>query len=98
LLRRALRHDLPARTLRRRKRAFLVPLRRWLDGELREVVTDTLTASAARSRGLFSQAETARLLDEQRHGSEDHSRALWTLLTLELWLRNVLDAPAAAHD
>ena len=98
LLRRALRHDLPARTLRRRKRAFLVPLRRWLDGELRDVVTDTLTTSAARSRGLFRPAAIARLLDEQRQGREDHSRALWTLLTLELWLSHVLDAPAAAHD
>ena len=93
-----MRHDLSARTLRRHKRAFLVPLRRWLDGELRDMVVDTLTASAARSRGLFSQTATARLLDEQRRGREDHSRALWTLLTLELWLRNVLDASAAAHD
>jgi asparagine synthase (glutamine-hydrolysing) len=98
LLRRALRHDLPARTLGRRKRAFLVPLRRWLDGELRDVVADTLTASAARSRGLFSPTAMARLLEAQRHGRQDHSRALWTLLTLELWLRHVLDAPAAAHD
>ena len=83
---------------RRRKRAFLVPLRRWLDGELRDVVTDTLTTSAARSRGLFRPAAIARLLDEQRQGRDDHGRALWTLLTLELWLANVLDAPAAAHD
>jgi asparagine synthase (glutamine-hydrolysing) len=98
LLRRALRHDLPARTLGRRKRAFLVPLRQWLDGELRDVVADTLTASAARSRGLFSPTAMARLLEAQRHGRQDHSRALWTLLTLELWLRHVLDAPAAAHD
>jgi asparagine synthase (glutamine-hydrolysing) len=98
LLRRALRHDLPAGTLRRRKRAFLVPLRRWLDGDLREMLVDTLTTSAARSRGLFSPAATADLLQAHRQGREDHSRALWTLLTLELWLRNVLDAPAAAHD
>ena len=98
LLRRALRHDLPARTLGRRKRAFLVPLRRWLDGDLRDVVTDTLTASRARSRDLFRPAAIARLLDEQRHRREDHSRALWTLLTLELWLETVLDAPAATHD
>jgi asparagine synthase (glutamine-hydrolysing) len=97
-LRRALRDDLPAATLRRRKRAFLVPLRRWLDGDLREMLDDTLTASAARSRGLFSPAATDRLLQAHRQGREDHTRALWTLLTLELWLRNVFDAPAAAHD
>jgi asparagine synthase (glutamine-hydrolysing) len=98
LLRRALRQDLPAATLRRRKRAFLVPLRRWLDGDLREMLVDTLTTSAARSRGLFSPTATGRLLQAHGQGQADHTRALWTLLTLELWLRNVRDAPAAAHD
>ncbi len=98
LLRRALRRDLPAATLRRRKRAFLVPLRHWLGGDLREVVNDTLTSAAARARGLFRPPAVARLLAEQGTGRHDHGRALWTLLCLELWFRNVLDAPAAAHD
>ena len=98
LLRRALRRDLPAATLGRPKRAFLVPLRHWLRGELRDLVDDVLTSAAARARGLFQPAAVARLLHEQRRGSRDHSRALWTLLCLQLWLDNVLDAPAAAGD
>jgi asparagine synthase (glutamine-hydrolysing) len=98
LLRRALRRDLPAATLRRPKRAFLVPLSQWLRGELRDLVDDTLTSATARARGLFQPAAVARLLHEQRTGSHDHGRALWTLLCLQLWLDNVLDAPAAAHD
>jgi asparagine synthase (glutamine-hydrolysing) len=98
LLRRALRRDLPAATLRRPKRPFLVPLRQWLRGELRDLVDDALTSAAARTRGLFQPAAVVRLLNEQRTGSHDHSRALWTLLCLHLWLDNVLDAPATAHD
>jgi asparagine synthase (glutamine-hydrolysing) len=98
LLRRALRRDLPAAVLGRRKRAFLVPLRHWLGGELRQLLHDTLTSTAARTRGLLRQDAVARLLREQDTGRRDHSRALWTLVCLELWLRNVLDAPAAAHD
>jgi asparagine synthase (glutamine-hydrolysing) len=98
LLRRALRRDLPAATRRRPKRAFLVPLRRWLRGELRDLASDTLTSAAARGRGLFRPAAVARLLHEQETGRADHSRALWTLLCLELWLQNVLDAPAPGHD
>ncbi|HUK63490.1 MAG TPA: asparagine synthase-related protein, partial [Dongiaceae bacterium] len=86
------------RTLRRRKRAFLVPLRAWLDGPLHDMVTDTLTASSVRARELFRPPAIARLLDEQRARRHDHSRALWTLLTLHLWLEHVLDAPAPAHD
>ena len=98
LLRHALRRDLPAATLRRRKRAFLVPLRHWLGGELRELLHDTLRSGPARARGLFRPEAIGRLLEEQGTGRHDHSRALWTLLCLELWLRGVLDAPAPAHD
>jgi asparagine synthase (glutamine-hydrolysing) len=98
LLRRALRDDLPPSTLARRKRAFLVPLRHWLGGELRELLHDTLTSTAARVRGLVRADAVARLLHEQDGGRHDHGRALWTLLCLELWLRTVRDAPAAAHD
>jgi asparagine synthase (glutamine-hydrolysing) len=98
LLRQALGRDLPAATRRRRKRAFLVPLRRWLGGELRELLHDSLTSASARSRGLVRPEAVARLLHEQRSGRHDHGRALWTLLCLELWLTTVGDAAAAAHD
>jgi asparagine synthase (glutamine-hydrolysing) len=98
LLRHALRGDLPAATVRRPKRAFLVPLRQWLVGELRELLHDTLRSGSARARGLFRPEAIGRLLEEQGTGRHDHSRALWTLLCLELWLRSVLDAPAPAHD
>jgi asparagine synthase (glutamine-hydrolysing) len=98
LLRQALGRDLPAATRRRRKRAFLVPLRRWLGGELRDLLYDSLTSASARSRGLVRPEAVAQLLHEQRSGRHDHGRALWTLLCLELWLTTVGDAAAAAHD
>ena len=79
LLRRALAPDLPAATLARPKRAFLVPLGAWLGGELRELLHDTLGSAAARTRGLLRPEAVTRLLEEQAAG-HDHGRALWTLL------------------
>jgi asparagine synthase (glutamine-hydrolysing) len=97
LLRRALRDQWPASTLKRRKQAFLVPLRRWLTSELHEMMVDTLTSSAARSRGLFDPAAVDTLIRDQGSARPDRSRALWTLLCLELWFQEVLSAPAAHH-
>jgi asparagine synthase (glutamine-hydrolysing) len=97
LLRRTMRPILPARTLRRPKQAFRVPLDSWLAGDLRELLTDTLTSARARTRGLFDQNAVDRLLAEQRAGRSGSSRPLFTLLWLELWLRQVVDAPATAH-
>jgi asparagine synthase (glutamine-hydrolysing) len=97
LLRRALRDRWPASTLKRRKRAFLVPLRRWLTSDLHEMMVDTLTSSAARSRSLFDRNGVDALIRDQGSARPHRSRALWTLLCLELWFQEVLSAPAAHH-
>jgi len=97
LLRRSMRDILPLETLQRPKQAFRVPLAAWLAGPLRELLWDTLTDSTARQRGLFSTSGVAALLAEQANGTHDHSRALWSLLCLELWMRQFLDATPPAH-
>lgn len=97
LLRHAMRDVLPTETLARRKRAFLVPVGAWLSGHLAGLAGDCLGAPSARVRALLDPAAVDALLSGARAGGAPHARALWTVLVLELWLRTVRDAPAAAH-
>ena len=97
LLRHTMKPILPAQTLRRRKTAFRVPLDSWLAGELRDLLTDTLTSARARTRGFFHPRVVDRLLTEQRGGGRESTRPLFNLLWLELWLRQFADAPPPAH-
>jgi asparagine synthase (glutamine-hydrolysing) len=91
LLRRVAARRLP-RAAARPKHGFNVPLGEWLRGPLRERLRDALSPTAVARRGLFRADAVELLLGAHLAGREDHSRKVFTLLALELWL----DAHAAA--
>jgi asparagine synthase (glutamine-hydrolysing) len=91
LFRRLVAPWLPAETLRRPKRGFGVPLRRWfaegLIGWAREILLDRRT----HERGWTERGETARLLRQHEIGARDHAKRIWALVSLELWARQHVD-------
>jgi asparagine synthase (glutamine-hydrolysing) len=92
ILKRAMRGILPDDIIHRRKHGFAVPLAHWFRGALSSFTRDLLFSRACRERGLFNEAYVERLL--QLHGrGRDIDLQLWTLLSMELWCRRVLDAP-----
>ena len=86
LLRRAVAPLLPRRILHGRKRGFSIPAAAWLRGDLRAFARDVLAPDAVRAQGLFRPDAVERLLAEHEAGSADHSRQIWCLMTLGLWL------------
>jgi asparagine synthase (glutamine-hydrolysing) len=86
VLKEAIRELLPAEILARRKRGFGVPLDRWFRADL-EAFTATALGRGARVRAHVVGDELDRLLGEHRSAVHNHGNALWTLLTLELFLR-----------
>jgi asparagine synthase (glutamine-hydrolysing) len=86
-LKAAVRDLLPPEVLHRRKRGFGVPLDRWFRDDLRSYVGATLGAQDARVRSHLHGGAVERLLEEHRRGWADHGKALWSLLTLEVFLR-----------
>ena len=89
-LKRVLKHAvadlLPTEILDRPKRGFGVPLDRWFRQDLNDYTQSKLGAGASVRKHLRSEALDA-LLHEHRTGAASHGHALWTLLTLELFLR-----------
>jgi asparagine synthase (glutamine-hydrolysing) len=85
VLKHAVRDLLPRDILDRPKRGFGVPLDRWFRTDL-ATYTEATLGTSARVRGHVDGAELDRLLAEHRGGAS-HGHALWTLLTLELFLR-----------
>jgi asparagine synthase (glutamine-hydrolysing) len=82
---------LPPAVLRHRKQGFMVPLARWLRGDLRPLLDDLLGSESVRARGLFRVEEVERLVAEHAAGTRSHADRLWTLMMAELWLREYLD-------
>ena len=85
VLRRAAAGLVPRAIVHGPKRGFSIPAAAWLRGELRPFARDVLSPGALRRDGFFRPAEVTRLLDEHESGREDHSRALWGLLCVQLW-------------
>jgi asparagine synthase (glutamine-hydrolysing) len=90
LLADALARHIPAEMFRRPKMGFSAPIPNWLRGELSELTSDTLLGDASRQRGIVDTNSVERLIRRHREG-EDHTRALWALLMLELWHQEFVD-------
>jgi asparagine synthase (glutamine-hydrolysing) len=88
LLRRAFSDVVPREILTRPKKGFGIPVGRWINGPLRELVDDVLSRDALQRGGLFNPSEVERRLLEHRSGRRDHRKPLWTLLVFELWRRS----------
>ncbi len=87
LLRRAFGHLLPRAIWNRRKMGFGVPLDHWFRNELREITHDSLLGESARINNYFRREAVERLVNEHESRQFDHAYRLWSLLVLELWLR-----------
>ena len=77
----------PKEILERPKRGFGVPLDRWFREDLRGYVGSTLGAPDARVKEHLVGPAVDQLITENDSSRRDHGEALWTLLTLEVFLR-----------
>lgn len=96
ILQQAMRGRLPKEVLNRPKQGFSIPLKHWLRGELRPMMTDLLSADCVRRRGYFEPQTVDGWVSEHLEGRANHSHRLWALMVFELWHRHVLDPGRAA--
>jgi asparagine synthase (glutamine-hydrolysing) len=73
------------------KRGFGMPFARWLQGPLREVLSDALGERSIRLRGVFRPERVRTELNAALAGAGSWTRP-WALLIFELWCREVLDS------
>ncbi|HOK45676.1 MAG TPA: asparagine synthase C-terminal domain-containing protein, partial [Bryobacteraceae bacterium] len=87
ILIRAMASRLPPELLQRGKHGFEPPFSVWMRGPLRDMLHDHLTAPRFLSRGIVSPGFVRKLLAEHQSGRRNNERWLWSLLMLDLWLR-----------
>ncbi len=87
---------LPRSVVRRKKMGFGVPLAHWFRHELSQFARDVLLDERTLSREYFRPESVRRTLQEHQSGQFDHGYRLWSLLVLELWMRQWLDGSSPA--
>jgi asparagine synthase (glutamine-hydrolysing) len=87
LLREAAKEILPTSFSEEKKKGFPTPLGLWLRSELFEPVRNVFLEGVVSEYLPITTREMVKLLDEHRRGKYNHTRQLFTLLSLALWLR-----------
>ena len=73
------------------KRGFEVPLRDWVEGDLKENIYDRLSSANAYSYNYVNKKFIKRLLDNPKYyGREKRAKILWSLYSLEVWHKSFM--------
>lgn len=82
---------LPQEIIYRQKKGFPVPIASWFRDTLYGRVQDILLDNRTLSRNYFRREYIEKLLVRHRHGRQDLSRRIFSLLNIELWHRKYID-------
>ena len=97
VLRRAMKDILPREILTRPKMGFPVPIGAWFRGKFRHIINECVLGERVRERGILDHNVLEHLVAEHNSGRKDHSQRLWSLVNLELWLRQSIDGDPVAE-
>jgi asparagine synthase (glutamine-hydrolysing) len=87
IFKKSLESALPLDVLYRPKMGFSIPLSSWLKGPLSKRLLETVDSPYLQSSQIFDNTAIRRLAEDHLKGRFDHSRALWSLIVLEGFLR-----------
>lgn len=76
------------------KRGFEVPVKRWIENDLRDVIGDLLLSSDSRVGALGDRSQLAAFAQNATGFAGNHPQSMWSLLMLEIFLRNPQPGPA----
>jgi asparagine synthase (glutamine-hydrolysing) len=97
LLRRAFADRLPAKIVRRRKRAFQAPGATLVRHGMRPMVSELLSGGHVRQFGVLEPTATETIAQRAMQGGEARSFELWSLIALQLWCEAYLGGEATAR-
>ncbi|MEO8111738.1 MAG: asparagine synthase (glutamine-hydrolyzing), partial [Ginsengibacter sp.] len=88
LLRELAKKYLPSSLINQPKRGFEIPLKNWVDDQLRESISDYLVSPGAYYKNFVDQKFVQDLLNKKiTISSEKRAKILWTLFSLEVWYK-----------
>lgn len=87
LLRELAKKYLPAQLINQPKRGFEVPLRSWMDNELKELTFDYLTGLTFSETFIDKKFINELLEDKIKVSPEKRAKMLWEMLALEIWYK-----------
>jgi asparagine synthase (glutamine-hydrolysing) len=82
--------ELSQTVLDRPKKGFSVPMSRWIRGELRERVRESLGSSDLLKSGVFDQPAFMNIFEDHCANRQDWGKTLWSFYVFDHWCRKNL--------
>jgi len=92
LLKQVASHHVPRECIYRPKEGFSIPIKNWLNMDLRPKMEELLNPEKLANQGLFNPETVNRLKLEHRSGMANHSHILWSLMVFQAWSNRWLNA------
>ncbi len=88
LLRKLAEKYLPGELIHQPKRGFEIPLKKWIDGELKELIASYILNSSAYCRNFVEPSFIHKLWQREINvGDEKRAKVIWTLFALDVWYK-----------
>lgn len=93
LLKEAMKAHLPKTIIHRPKTGFGVPLRSWLQSDLKPMMQTLLNEESLKKRGIFNPKAVSQLINQNAQQKIDATYPILSLMCIELWCQTFLDHP-----
>jgi len=91
ILKKTMAGRLPKDILHRKKQGFSIPMKIWINNELRHVVDDSLSERNLREKGFFDPGHASRIISEHRAGKKDNWHRIWSMVCFNEWHDRYID-------
>lgn len=78
---------LPNELIYQKKIGFPIPIKEYFASKQSQILYDMLYSTNARKRGIYNYKQLSKIIAQHMDNICDHSRILWLLCNLELWLQ-----------
>lgn len=90
LLRQLAKKYLPIELISQPKRGFEIPLKKWVESDLKDIIFDKLNSDNCYSNNFVDKAFIKQLIENKINtSSEKRAKMLWSLFCLEVWYGKV---------
>ncbi len=90
LLRHLAKKYLPETLVSQPKRGFEIPLKNWVNGQLKDMMNDYIGSSSSLNKKFIQPGFVNRLLENKiKISQEKRAKILWTIFSMEVWYKKV---------
>jgi asparagine synthase (glutamine-hydrolysing) len=91
ILKKVMENYLPHDVIYRSKSGFGAPVRKWIVEDLDHIIQRSLSRKNIEERNIFDFEEIQKLIADNKKGTIDASYTIWSLLSIESWMRQFYD-------